>query len=331
MPSWVTDDAKWEKAKGKVIDRKDKTEEEFSDQDWGLVTTIYKNMGGKIKKKQTEEKQGTATNPTGFQRLWSVETKTSNGIKVTLVGFWQDIGAYYRGADGNYWYTTPQGRWTNRGDNISGMRGKTLDGKALNTLPTLDEGNIEMKDMVEVMGYKLKASDKKLIDKFVKGDADGDSKNLSIENDMLTGPMRGTGQPLATRDKRGFITPHEAHGNISQTWINYVRKAAKKEGALREAEAPISDTMVDYMVQEIRVGREPESVITEADRWMSKMPKNCDLCSADLSKEEYWVDGATIQGPWGNMCPKCHKKFGRGLGTGRGQKYNSKTGKKMEG
>jgi len=48
MPSWVKDEDMWEKAKKKVKEIKDKKQEEFSSNDWGLVTHIYKNMGGKI-------------------------------------------------------------------------------------------------------------------------------------------------------------------------------------------------------------------------------------------------------------------------------------------
>jgi len=48
MPSWVKDESIWDKAKKKVEEVKNKTESQFVDMDWGLVTHIYKNMGGKI-------------------------------------------------------------------------------------------------------------------------------------------------------------------------------------------------------------------------------------------------------------------------------------------
>lgn len=48
-------------------------------------------------------------------------------------------------------------------------------------------------------------------------------------------------------------------------------------------------------------------------------PKNCDLCEAAITDK--FVDGAIKNGPWGVMCPQCHKKDGIGLGTGRGQLY----------
>jgi hypothetical protein len=31
-------------------------------------------------------------------------------------------------------------------------------------------------------------------------------------------------------------------------------------------------------------------------------------------------DGATTFGPWANMCEECFARFGRGLGTGKGQR-----------
>ena len=45
-----------------------------------------------------------------------------------------------------------------------------------------------------------------------------------------------------------------------------------------------------------------------------KMPA-CDLCDGIAS-----YDGKTIYGPWANMCGDCFKKYGVGLGTGRGHK-----------
>jgi hypothetical protein len=44
-----------------------------------------------------------------------------------------------------------------------------------------------------------------------------------------------------------------------------------------------------------------------------------------------FVDGKTTAGPWANMCLGCFSLFGMGLGTGKGQKYDAKTGVKLEG
>lgn len=44
MPSWVKDEATWERAKKEVERKPDMTDDQY----WGSVTTVYKNMGGKI-------------------------------------------------------------------------------------------------------------------------------------------------------------------------------------------------------------------------------------------------------------------------------------------
>jgi hypothetical protein len=66
----------------------------------------------------------------------------------------------------------------------------------------------------------------------------------------------------------------------------------------------------------------------EPKKWMGSIPKKCDICGGSLEKG--WVDGAINMGPWANMCMKCFKKHGKGLGTGKGQKYN-KDGVKVGG
>lgn len=73
-------------------------------------------------------------------------------------------------------------------------------------------------------------------------------------------------------------------------------------------------------------------------KWISGGgPPECDIClnfhykTTDLTKEEFFVDGKTQMGPWALMCPRCFKLYGVGLGTGRGQKYDSKTLEKVEG
>jgi len=46
---------------------------------------------------------------------------------------------------------------------------------------------------------------------------------------------------------------------------------------------------------------------------VSSLP-SCDFCGNTAR-----YDGKTHQGPWANMCPTCFKKYGVGLGLGRGQ------------
>jgi hypothetical protein len=53
--------------------------------------------------------------------------------------------------------------------------------------------------------------------------------------------------------------------------------------------------------------------------WAGPAPKACDITGEAIT--DCFIDGATTQGPWANMTPKSHKKYGRGLGQGRGQKY----------
>ena len=53
--------------------------------------------------------------------------------------------------------------------------------------------------------------------------------------------------------------------------------------------------------------------------WYGLPPETCDICGRPIVKE--FVDGATCHGPWGIMCLFCHSLDGRGLGVGRGQKY----------
>ncbi|MAH49539.1 hypothetical protein CMI37_27200 [Candidatus Pacearchaeota archaeon] len=56
-----------------------------------------------------------------------------------------------------------------------------------------------------------------------------------------------------------------------------------------------------------------------ATEWLSEPPNACDLCRRPIRM--IFIDGKTSSGPWGNMCPECHKSEGGGLGTGLGQRY----------
>jgi hypothetical protein len=37
--------------------------------------------------------------------------------------------------------------------------------------------------------------------------------------------------------------------------------------------------------------------------------------------EDVFIDGATTLGPWAIMTPKTHRRIGKGIGQGLGQKY----------
>lgn len=65
-------------------------------------------------------------------------------------------------------------------------------------------------------------------------------------------------------------------------------------------------------------------------KWLSPAD-TCDICHTDLPTKVYFVDGRTKRGPWALMCPACHHRYGVGLGTGFGQKYDSKTRIKIAG
>ena len=74
-------------------------------------------------------------------------------------------------------------------------------------------------------------------------------------------------------------------------------------------------------------------------KWSGTWPANCQVCrtpnlsdkGADLSFYDWFVDGLTRYGHWALMCPECFDQEGVGLGTGLGQKYDSKTLVKLEG
>lgn len=70
---------------------------------------------------------------------------------------------------------------------------------------------------------------------------------------------------------------------------------------------------------------------TKEKKWMGTWPAKCDLCRGALIKQPTFIDGRTAMGPWALMCEYCHFLDGVGLGTGRGQKYDSKTLIKLEG
>ncbi len=66
-------------------------------------------------------------------------------------------------------------------------------------------------------------------------------------------------------------------------------------------------------------------------RWNGNWPASCDFCCDDLQATELFVDGRTRMGPWALMCPECHDLHGVGVGTGKGQAYESDTLEKFVG
>lgn len=71
---------------------------------------------------------------------------------------------------------------------------------------------------------------------------------------------------------------------------------------------------------------------TEKKKWSGSTI--CDFCKSDLDvpyHKPWFVDGRTIYGSWAVMCPDCWHELGLGLGTGAGQKYDSRTLERIEG
>lgn len=59
-------------------------------------------------------------------------------------------------------------------------------------------------------------------------------------------------------------------------------------------------------------------------KWLGEPPNRCDFCRKAIVG--CFIDGATKSGPWAFMCQECHKLFGVGFGTGRGQMYQFSSG-----
>jgi|ETN01SMinimDraft_4_1059930.scaffolds.fasta_scaffold106952_2 hypothetical protein len=53
--------------------------------------------------------------------------------------------------------------------------------------------------------------------------------------------------------------------------------------------------------------------------WYGTVPEKCDICEGKINALFY--DAATDRGPWGILCNLCWISYGRGLGTGLGQRY----------
>ena len=64
--------------------------------------------------------------------------------------------------------------------------------------------------------------------------------------------------------------------------------------------------------------------------WMGSKPTRCE-CDCGRELKEQFVDGRTIYGSWGIFGVTCYKRIGVGYGLGKGQRYDLKTLKKLEG
>ena len=68
-----------------------------------------------------------------------------------------------------------------------------------------------------------------------------------------------------------------------------------------------------------------------SQKWRGPPPETCQLCFNKLL--DYFVDGIVgkLNPKWGIVCLVCHERYGYGLGTGKGQKYDVKTLELVEG
>jgi hypothetical protein len=93
--------------------------------------------------------------------------------------------------------------------------------------------------------------------------------------------------------------------------------------------------IVDEIVKEHGTISAKGNIQNMPKKWFGKWPTKCETCYYDegimLGDYPFFVDGRTVQGYWALMCPQCHRQYGVGLGTDRGQKYDSKTLEKLEG
>ena len=65
-------------------------------------------------------------------------------------------------------------------------------------------------------------------------------------------------------------------------------------------------------------------------KWLSPV-EDCDICKTNLNLQPFFYDAKTANGQWGLLCPFCFLLEGCRVGTGRGQKYNTKTKEKVAG
>jgi hypothetical protein len=73
--------------------------------------------------------------------------------------------------------------------------------------------------------------------------------------------------------------------------------------------------------------------MAEKKMWHGDVPKECEACHQPFTGNVFFDtcirhSGRTI---WGLVCAACHMKFGFGLGTGKGQKYDLTTKEKLAG
>lgn len=68
-------------------------------------------------------------------------------------------------------------------------------------------------------------------------------------------------------------------------------------------------------------------------KWTGTPPRQCDICHHRFTEGEAFYDARLLIRPysWANLCVLCFERFGAGLGTGIGQKYDYTTREKLDG
>lgn len=61
------------------------------------------------------------------------------------------------------------------------------------------------------------------------------------------------------------------------------------------------------------------SVLKQNVFWCGDLQDECNICQGSFGSVMF--DARTRSGQWGNLCQKCFRRFGNGLGTGKGQQY----------
>ena len=162
----------------------------------------------------------------GRDDKWSKES-VHNGIKMQLIGTWEDLAGYYEGSDGNAWKF--QTSWSNLGpvDEFKAnfknrYRGKLLKAFGFSSQEALDAYMKEHPDANKSNHFVEKKKNQKAIEKHVK---DTLSKKHPEVNDLAKTP----------EDKHHVYNLHQqgeyaAHGVGSEKGLNHSLDHFKKQG-----------------------------------------------------------------------------------------------------
>jgi len=70
--------------------------------------------------------------------------------------------------------------------------------------------------------------------------------------------------------------------------------------------------------------------MTYNDKWLWPAER-CDICNKSFVAQKHFINGKVKAGFWKIMCRDCHKIFGVGIGSDRGQIYLTETKEKVAG